>query len=423
MKISVAIDKPELRDIYLQIETDGTQFRSILLSDGTTIIPGIAHYTADLYLTISDSLSQSKPIRIHFIEHTMPWSDFEFIEAQLNESENSSNFEILFSPPVGQNEFYVVKGGNGGDSEWLGCSISYDFAVHSRTQPIGYTSPNCTIQEVNFRPDGKLLVKIDVDHENIRTQIGLFPHPDPLFNLESFSVLFAYSDVLGIEQVMNSQDLMIQEGQITRSDDYATVYQKNNCLLDYQESVGVGDGFLQSDQTAPLYKCSDSFFDADGVTSVRWNFTFFDTIGTIQFSMEIECEGGFFPERWNFRGAFDTGRCSTPSVPFPSGVFVVTIRPYVLDSSIYNVNGERENEYKAISDVDDNCPDELQECFIEVTIDSVMVYPSYDPALEVQNAAKFISDWQSSSANLILAFNVISLLGILYIRSKIRNRS
>lgn len=423
LKINVSIDKPELREVFLQIETDGSQFRTLGLTNGVMTIPGITHYTADLYLTISDSLSQSKPIRIHFVEHTMPWSDFEFIEAQLNESENSSRFEILFSPPVGQNEFYVVKGGNGGESEWLGCSVNYDFAVHSRTLPVGYTSSNCTIQEVNFRPDGKLMVKIDVNHENIRTQIGLSPHPDSLFNLESLSVLFSYSDVLGIEQVMNSQDLRIQEQQISRSEDYSTIYQKNDCLLDYHESIGSGDGFLQSDQTAALHHCSNSFSDADGVASIRWNFTFLDTIGTIQFSMEIECEGGFFPERWNFRGAFETGRCSSPSVPFPSGVFVVTIRPYVLDSSIYNVNGERENEYLAISDVDENCPDELQECFIEVTIDSVMVYPSYDPALEVQNAAKFISDWQSSSANLILAFNVISLLGILYIRRKIRNRS
>jgi hypothetical protein len=422
LKINVSIDKPELRNVYLQIETDGSQFRTLELRNGMTTIPGIAHYTADIYLTISDPLSQSKPIRVRLIEHTTPWSDFEFIEAELNESENTSNFEILFSPPVGQNEFYIVKGGNGGNANWLGCSVNYDFAVSSRTQPIGFSSTNCTIQEVNFRPDGKLNVKISVGHENVRTQIGLHAHPDSLFNLESFSVLFAYSDILGVDQVMNSQDLRIQEEQISRSDDSATLYQKNNCLLDYQGTAGAGDGFLQSDETAALHRCSDSFIDVDGISSVRWNFTFLDTVGAIQFSMEIECENGFFPEHWNFRDAFDTERCLAPAVPFPSGVFVVTIRPYVLDSSVYNVNGERENEYKAINDMEGNCPVESQDCFIEITIESVMVYPSYDPALEVQNAAKFISDWESSSTGLIIIFNVISVLGIVYIRRKIKAR-
>ena len=70
------------------------------------------------------------------------------MEFSLNESDITSMFDVRFESPIGQDQFYIIKGGNGGLTEWLQCSTQYQFMQVNRPIPIVIAKENCEIKSI-----------------------------------------------------------------------------------------------------------------------------------------------------------------------------------------------------------------------------------------------------------------------------------
>ena len=167
----------------------------------------------------------------------------------------------------------------------------------------------------------------------------------------------------------------------------------------------------------PLHQCESKLSDLDGIHSTIWNMTFFNPQGDEVYSIEIQCRGTSFPVDWSFEDAFNSGQCEDPGVPLPSGTFDVRIRPYLRDYTMYNQDGFIDTEALPILGNQSQCPNSNTPCFIEITVASVTVYPSFNPAVEVKNAQEFIESWSSDLGfgYLTLNLGVLSII-VLYIR-------
>lgn len=410
----VSVDKPELRDVRLITVADGTITRSFSVTSETFEISNIPYYTSELFISLDDNFSEAKPIKVRLIEHTEPWDGFNLADSTLNESDITSTFDVRFDPPIGQDQFYIVKGGNGGLVEWLQCSTQYQFMQVNRPIPVVIAKENCEIKSVRLRTDGTMQVNFQINHSSIRTDAGLFEHQNYLFNLASISVKFQYFDLLDVTETTDYSDLTIDANQIKRSPNQETQFISDVCQLGYNLEINSQDGFLQSDNTLKLNECVDSFYDPDGIEATIWNFTFFNSIGEITYSIEIECEETFFPLSWALQDAFNSGRCVDPGRPFPSGVFDVIVKPIILDGSVYSEDGKLQLNYSPLFGNQSECTDASNLCYIQVGINSVSVYASYDPALEVENAAEFVDKWKANPGIFVISFNVFLFGVVIY---------
>ena len=408
--IMLYIDQPELREVRLIVRADDTTTSSVPVSNGANTLPNIPYYTSELRLSIDDSFSKAKPMRIRLIEHTEPWGEFDFVESQLNETDARSSFEFRFAPPAGQEQFYMIKGGNAGVDNWLECSSTYQFAEVDRSIPKSITQDNCEVELIRLRVDGTMLVKVAINHSSVRINSGLDYHVNPLFNLASFAVQFAYSDQLGVMERTDVSDLILSSDQILRAPDLPSRYDKGACQLGFDASINSIDGFLQSDATLSLNTCINSFEDSDGIEAIVWNLTFFDSIGVQSYSLDIECSGTYFPRSWAFQDAFNSGKCVHPGQPFPSGVYDVRVRPIVLDGSMYAEDGSLQLHYSPIIGNQTQCENQQPSCYVQLNLNSVTVYASFDPALEVENAAEFVRNWKANPGFNVIGWNIFFII-------------
>lgn len=413
ISLTLYIDQPELREVRLIVVADDTRTSSVPVSNGANALPNIPYYTSELLVSIADSFSEAKPMRIRLIEHTEPWDEFAFVEPQLNETDAQSSFEFRFAPPAGQEQFFMIKGGNAGVENWLECTSTYQFAEVERSIPKLVTQDNCEIELIRLRVDGTMLVKVTINHSSIRVDSGLDYHVNPLFNLASFAVQFAYSDQLGVVEQTDVSDLILLSDQILRAPDLPSRYNEGACQLGFDASINSVDGFLQSDATLSLNACMNSFHDPDGIEAVVWNLTFFNSIGVQSYSLDIECSGTFFPRFWAFQDAFNSGKCTNPGQPFPSGVYDVRVRPIVLDGSMYDEDGSLQLHYSPILGNQTQCGNQQPSCYVQLNLNSVTVYASFDPALEVENAAEFVRDWKANPGFGVIGWNIFFVILIM----------
>jgi|GEM_PF-3114237 len=422
VQVAMYIDKPELRDVRLTVVGDGTRTSSVSVSNGPNTLPNIPYYTSELMISLDDSFSDAKPMRIRLIEHTEPWGEFDFVDSQLNETDTQSIFDIRFIPPAGQEQFYMIKGGNTGVDNWLSCSSTYQFTEVHRSIPKSVTQNNCEIELIRLRADGTMQVEIAINHSSIRTNSGLDYHINPLFNIASFAVQFDYSDQLGVMERTDVSDLILSSDQIFRAPDLPSTYNKMTCQLGYDASMKSIDGFLQSDATLSLNTCMNSFEDEDGIEAIVWNLTFFNSIGEQAYSLEIECSGTYFPVAWALQDAFNSDKCSHPGQPFPSGVYDVRVRPIVLDGSMYDEDGSFRLHYSPILGNQSQCENQQSSCYVQLSMSSVTVYASFDPAIEVENAAEFVRDWKASPGFNVIGWNIFFVLLLTYFIRKSRKK-
>ena len=412
--LTLFIDKPELREVRLTVVADETRTSSVPVSNGVATLPNIPYYTSQMIVSLDDSFSDAKPMRIRLIEHTEPWTDLGFVNSQLNETDTQSTFNVRFTPPASQEQFYMIKGGNAGVDDWLECSSTYQFAEVYRSIPKLITDENCEIDNFRLKPDGSMQVKITINHSSIRINSGLNYHVNPLFNLASFAIQFEYSDQLGVMERTDVSDLSILSDQILRATDLPSSFDKGACQLGYDASTTSLDGFLQSDSTLSLNSCMDSFEDQDGIEAIVWNMTFFNSVGVKAYNLEIQCSGTFFPLAWAFQDAFNSGRCSHPGQPFPSGVYDVRVRPIILDGSMYSDEGSSQLHYSPLLGNQTQCGDQESSCYVQLSLNSVTVYSSFDPALEVENAAEFVSNWKAKPGFSVFVWNIFFVLLLAY---------
>ena len=99
---------------------------------------------------------------------------------------------------------------------------------------------------------------------------------------------------------------------------------------------------------------------------------------------------------WSFGDSFNSGQCTDPGVPFPSGTFDVRIRPFVRDYTVFNEDGDIDERAYPLVGNETQCSGSSGACFVEVFVSSVTVYPSFDPAIEVRNAQEFIDSYSQN---------------------------
>ena len=412
--LTLFIDKPELREVRFTVVADDTRTSSISVSNGLTTLSNIPYYTSELIVSLDDSFSEAKPMKITLIEHTEPWSEFGFVESQLNETDTQSSFDVRFIPPAGQDQFYMIKGGNAGLEDWLDCSSTYQFAEVYRPIPKSITQENCEIDSFRLKADGSMQVKVSINHSSVRLNSGLAYHVNPLFNLASFAIQFEYNDRLGVMERTDRSYLIILPDQILRAPDLPSSYDKGACQLGYDASTNSIDGFLQSDSTLSLNSCMNSFEDQDGIESIVWNLTFFNSVGVQAYNLDIECSGTFFPLAWAFQDAFNSGKCRHPGQPFPSGVYDVRVRPIVLDGSMYSEDGSLQLHYSPLLGNQTQCGNQQSSCYVQLSLNSITVYSSFDPALEVENAAEFVRNWKANPGFSVVGWNLFFVLLLTY---------
>ena len=163
----------------------------------------------------------------------------------------------------------------------------------------------------------------------------------------------------------------------------------------------------------PLYRCASALSDEDGIHSTVWNMTFYNNQGGEVYSIDLQCSGTFFPVEWSFGDSFNSGQCTDPGVPFPSGTFDVRIRPFVRDYTVFNEDGDIDERAYPLVGNETQCSGSSGACFVEVFVSSVTVYPSFDPAIEVRNAQEFIDSYSQNLGPGIVLVNA-SILGVLF---------
>ena len=87
----------------------------------------------------------------------------------------------------------------------------------------------CTVAEVFVKGNKDIELTLSIDHRGVRTTAGLYNHTYDLINLESLSLLLEYSDGLGMEEVLNRNDMQIQQDQIDRARDSCLRMREDAC--------------------------------------------------------------------------------------------------------------------------------------------------------------------------------------------------
>ena len=430
IRVEVEIDRSELRDVDLVIEKSGGSIEVINLDSGIIILPRISHYISSFDLHVIDKFSEVNSIHFTLIEHTLPWSsNMSLDESSLSEDSYNSTFGITIYPPSNEGEYHILKRGQIELEELFNCSSEYVFAQlddYSQTAKV----TNCNIINWRIKPDGGLLIEVFIDHHGVRNTLELSNHSAPLFNLEQFSIIFAYEDPLGVIGRTTSDVVTFRGDEIIRTVDSGPILiPSNNCPLG-QDSIEFGsNGFLQSDGTAPLAGCSNNILDSDGINRIIWNITF--ESGSEEHIVEVECKMTFFPPNWNFQDAIDSNLCEYPSTEFPTGVFDVTIQPWLVDESVYvglsddfrwSPDGSHSKRVRIAG-----CAENSSCQFAEYVLIDVAVSSNLNPATDVENSMLLVGNAQNFIASemfwILLVLLNLFFLGAIFSLYKIRRNN
>ena len=428
IQIDMDIDRPELRDINLIIYKSGGGIETIDATSGIMNIPYINHYTNTFELELSDKYSNIGNIRYTLHEHTSAWSSINLQNPQLSEDSQFSELTVVLAPPEGESEFYLLKRGLIGLGDLFDCRSSYSFAIKDEIS-VREDVENCELnsESLIFGSNGSLSFNVMINHSSVRETLSVTPiHNSTLFNLEYYSLRIEYIDNIGVSMKSTLNDLKIESEQIIRTDDNLPIYDDSvntNCPLgkSYQD-IQQSDGFLQSQTTSPLSSCSQSIFDYDGINQIIWQFTFID--GNERIESEFACKSTYFPRNWNFQDAIDANLCSEPSTKFPSGVFDVVIRPWVVDESSFVRDADRYtiSQQGQLSKpiIQGDCSEDIDECeFVQYKLFDVIVSSSLNPISEVENSKRLVNaaeDFSDSMFFIIIFISaLISMLSICFI--------
>jgi len=433
IKVQLFVDQIDLRNVDIVIDKSGGGIDVIDARNGIITLSNIHHYTESFELSISDEYSRVKPIHFKIIEHNIPWEELSFAESILSETDNSSLFRVIIDPPESEQEFHLLKRGFIDIKELFNCSSKYKFARQSQI-PITISSDNCQIQSNTWylQNDGSISLEVIINHTGIRDSLGseISPHPSSLFNINDYSLIIEYQDQFGVVGSSQSSDLIIESSEIFRTEDNLPQFIESlDCPLgtNYHNRKSA-DGFLQSQQSAPLSECANSITDADDINQIIWSFAFID--GNNIYYSEIRCKSTYFPKNWNFQVAIDADLCEPPSSKFPTGVFDVIIQPWIVDESIF---ARDQDSFKISSDGKMSKLVQLGDCsdvtscqFLEYRLFDVVVSSSLNPVSEVENSRELVEGAQdfigSNYFLLYLAIALISLIGVVYsIYSKLRS--
>jgi len=427
IQINVDIDQKELRDVELLIYKSGGGVEVLDLNSGTITIPNINHYVNSFELHLSDSYSEVNAIKFELIEHSSAWSDIYFADSDLSAESFYSNFEVIISPPINEKEYHLIRRGLITIDDLFNCDSLYSFSQHSEV-PITIVTENCQIDTESMRllTNGSISFSINVNHTNVRNSSAnyLVNHSAPLFNIEYYSLGITYRDDLGISSSTTKGQLVINNSNIIRAEDNSPTFNEsfvNICPLGTDNlHWAQSDGFLQSQETSPLSECSGAMNDLDGINRIIWRFIFSE--GNSKYESEIECHSTYFPREWNFQNAIDANICKEPSNKFPSGVYDVAVRPWVVDESIYvrDIGEYRitENGYYAKPITTTDCEESTECQFVEYILYDVVVSSSLDPIAEVENSKELVNSAKSFIESpislMMILISITSLLGLIY---------
>ena len=425
IRIEVEIDQKELRVLQLSISKPGGAVEVLELDEGSLILPNINHYADSFEIHLLDQYSVVNPIQFHLIEHTSAWSEMNFVNPELSEESIISNLELWVTPPSDEEEFHLIKRGFVDLDDLFSCESVYMFSQLDGA-PIRIDSKNCQIDtdSLTLMENESLYFMVQINHANVHDSAmnGDSEHPLSLFNLESYSLIISYSDELGVTSTTNRELLKLKN--ITRAEDNSPSFNgdfSNSCPLGLTtQSWTLSDGFLQSQVTAPLSECGNSILDEDGIHRVVWAFIFSE--GNQEYELEIDCSYPYFPRDWNFDAAIDANWCEVPSNPFPSGVYDVSIRPLIVDESVYfrdraDYTLTEGGLYgKPIYGI--GCENDALDCqFIEYTLYDVVVSPSLNPVEEVENSKKLVESAKifvkSKTFDVLFILTILTLFGII----------
>jgi len=426
IQIEFDIDQPWLRDVKLIIYKSGGGIETVDVNSGVMTIPYINHYTNSFEIELSDEYSDIGNIHFSLFEHTSAWSELELQNPQISEDSNNSEFNVVVSPPINELKFYMLRRGMIGLNDIFECYSSYSFARQNDIS-VKEEVDNCELdsQSLVFLNDGDISFTASVEHSIVRDDLSISPkHQSPLFNLEYYSLGLRYSDPLGVVSQSNLDDMLINSEDIIRTADNLPKFDMSilsACPLGMTNSdLKDSDGFLQSQSTSPLSSCSNSISDDDGISRIIWKLTFID--GDERFESEVECQSTYFPANWNFQDAIDANRCSNPSNKFPSGVFNVVVRPWVVDESIYVRDQDdysiSEGGYYSKPIIQGDCSNNIVECeFVQYVLFDVVVSPSLNPISEVENsknliegATEFVDSWLFGTFLFTALFAIVGIL-------------
>jgi len=433
IKIQLYVDQIDLRNVDVVIDKPGGSIDVIDASTGIITLSNIHHYTDSFELRIIDEYSRVKPISFKIIEHNIPWEELSFAESSLSEVDNFSLLRVIIIPPESEQEFHLLKRGFADIQDVFNCSSQYKFTRQGQI-PITISAENCQIVSSTWylQDNNSISLEVRVNHTGIRESLGseISSHPASLFNIEHYSLIFDYHDDFDVVGRSQSSDLRIEKTEIIRTGDNLPQFIESlDCPLgtNYTDRADA-DGFLQSQQSAPLSDCAYNIVDVDHIYQIIWSFAFIE--GNNIYYSEIRCKSTYFPDNWNFQVAIDADLCDYPSAKFPTGVFDVIIQPWVVDESIFVRDLD---SYKISSDgvmsklvqVED-CLD-LTACqFLEYRLYDVVVSSSLNPVSEVENSRELVDSAQNMIDSKYVApyftIAMISLLFVTYsIYSKLRN--
>ena len=393
IKMEISVDQIQLRDVKIITEIGGeTNPQTITQSNGVITIQDISKNVGEFTLTIEDSYSDIAPIKFRLFEHERPWSDIKFINSEIGEDDNSSDFKIIVKAPLNEQEFYLIESDYSAE-ELFSCSSEYVFKQGSGNIP--FISPdNCQITDSDVNTDGDLILDIHVEHP----EIDFVTHKlFRLFNLKSYSTILSYNDPLGVSYESNSWDLELDGSNqtIIRAPNSIPVFNSSGvdrCPLE-EGVISKHNGFLQDDEFFAISECANHIEDFDGIKSIIWEFDF--KLGNGEsYPVEIKCVNKHFPKEWDLKSSIeDNEKCDALSQPFPDNTgYTVEIRVRLEDSSEFQ-GVDRDQKLRRLSD---DCKDDFSKCEILVLkIEQVTVSSNLNPVNEIKNA-RSLEDFSES---------------------------
>jgi len=107
----------------------------------------------------------------------------------------------------------------------------------------------------------------------------------------------------------------------------------------------------------------------------------------------------FFPSNWNFQDAIDSNLCESPSTEFPTGIYDVTIRPWLIDEAVYvrysdDFHMSQDGSYSKRVQISE-CTENFSCLFAEYVLIDVAVSSNLNPAKDVENSMLLVENAQS----------------------------
>ena len=81
---------------------------------------------------------------------------------------------------------------------------------------------------------------------------------------------------------------------------------------------------------------------------------------------------------------------------------------------MYSDEGSSQLHYSPLLGNQTQCGDQESSCYVQLSLNSVTVYSSFDPALEVENAAEFVSNWKANPGFSVFVWNIFFVLLLAY---------